>query len=209
MRKMTSEKQLPTAKPAGENESPIVIYTAEDNNIQLDVKLDGETVWLSIEQMAILFGRDRTVVSRHIRNIYSEGELPRDITCANFAHMGVDQDQVYETQLYNLDVIIFVGYRVKSIQGTRFRQWASKVLKDYLIKGYAVNQKIALRHYDELKKVVTKMTNNNYGEDSIVQRQKNSYFLECGGGKMVFFSCGCGWSLNRLAQSNRLSEKNA
>lgn len=149
-----NKEEFPPAQIATSNASSIVIYTAEDNNIQLDVKLDDETVWLSIEQMAILFGRDRTVVSRHIRNIYSEGELPRDITCANFAHVGVDQGQVCETQLYNLDVIISVGYRVKSIQGTRFRQWASKVLKDYLIKGYAVNQKIALRHYDELKKVV-------------------------------------------------------
>lgn len=142
----------------GEDDTPaIVLYTAEDNSIQLDVKLEDETVWLSVEQMAMLFGRDRTVIGRHIRNIYSEGELTRDITCAKFAHVGGDNDQVYETQLYNLDVIISVGYRVKSIQGTRFRQWANKVLKDYLVRGYAVNQKITHRRYEELKDVVKLM----------------------------------------------------
>lgn len=149
------------------NTSSIVLYTAEDNSIQLDVTLENETVWLSIEQMALLFGRDRTVVSRHIRNIYSEGELTRDITCAKFAHMGIDNDQVYEVQLYNLDVIISVGYRVKSVQGTRFRQWANKVLKDYLIKGYAVNQKITQQRYEELKDVVRLMSRTYQLQESV------------------------------------------
>lgn len=141
----------------GANKSSIVMFTAEDGSLQLEVKVENETVWLSIEQMALLFGRDRTVVSRHIRNIYSEGELTKDITCAKFAHMGIDNDQVYEVQLYNLDVIISVGYRVKSVKGTRFRQWANKVLKDYLVKGYAVNQKITQQRYDELCNVVRLM----------------------------------------------------
>ena len=88
--------------------------------------------------MALLFERDRTVIQRHIRNIYSEGELTRDITCAKFAHMGIDADQTYITELYNLDVIISVGYRVKSKRGTQFRIWANSILKEYLIKGYAV-----------------------------------------------------------------------
>ena len=149
------------------NTSSIVLYTAEDNSIQLDVTLENETVWLSIEQMALLFGRDRTVVSRHIRNIYAEGELTRDITCAKFAHMGIDNDQVYEVQLYNLDVIISVGYRVKSVQGTRFRQWANKVLKDYLIKGYAVNQKITQQRYEELKDVVRLMSRTYQLQESV------------------------------------------
>ncbi|MBR4563767.1 MAG: virulence RhuM family protein [Paludibacteraceae bacterium] len=77
-----------------------------------------------------MFDRDRTVISRHIRNIYKEGELDENITCAKFAHMGIDADQVYETTYYNLDVIISVGYRVKSERGVEFRQWANKVLKD-------------------------------------------------------------------------------
>jgi prophage maintenance system killer protein len=134
--------------------SPIVIYTTEDDNISLDVKLENETVWLSQTQMATLFGRDRTVIARHINNCFKEGELDRNITCAKFAHMGIDGDQVYETTMYNLDVIISVGYRVKSINGTRFRQWANKILKDYIIKGYAINDKIKLKHYNELKDVV-------------------------------------------------------
>lgn len=150
--------EYPTMPTEESNTPSIVLYTAEDNSIQLDVKLENDTVWLSIEQMALLFGRDRTVVSRHIRNIYSEGELTRDITCAKFAHMGIDNDQVYEVQLYNLNVIISVGYRVKSVQGTRFRQWANKVLKDYLVKGYAVNQKITQQRYEELKNVVRLMS---------------------------------------------------
>ena len=134
--------------------SPIAIYTSDDNTISLDVKLENETVWLSQAQMATLFGRDRTVIARHISNCFKEGELDKNITCAKFAHMGIDGDQVYETVMYNLDVIISVGYRVKSINGTRFRQWANRILKDYIIKGYAINDKIRLEHYNELKNVV-------------------------------------------------------
>ena len=103
--------------------------------------MENETVWLSQMQMADLFQKDRTVIGKHIKNIYKEGELARNITCANFAHMGADADQTYNTTLYNLDVIISVGYRVKSIAGTRFRQWANKVLKDFMLKGYAVRQR--------------------------------------------------------------------
>ena len=125
--------------------SPIAIYTSDDNTISLDVKLENETVWLSQAQMATLFGRDRTVIARHISNCFKEGELDKNITCAKFAHMGIDGDQVYETVMYNLDVIISVGYRVKSINGTRFRQWANRILKDYIIKGYAINDKITNR----------------------------------------------------------------
>ena len=162
-----NKQEYPPMHTGESNTSSIVLYTAEDNSIQLDVTLENETVWLSIEQMALLFGRDRTVVSRHIRNIYSEGELTRDITCAKFAHMGIDNDQVYEVQLYNLDVIISVGYRVKSVQGTRFRQWANKVLKDYLIKGYAVNQKITQQRYEELKDVVRLMSRTYQLQESV------------------------------------------
>ena len=103
----------------------IEIYRSQDGSVQLNVKLENDTVWLTQSQMAELFGRDRTVITRHINNCYKEGELDKNITCAKFAHMGKDQDQTYETTMYNLDVIISVGYRVKSIQGTRFRQWAT------------------------------------------------------------------------------------
>ena len=167
--------------PTEESNTPsIVLYTAEDNSIQLDVKLENDTVWLSIEQMALLFGRDRTVVSRHIRNIYSEGELTRDITCAKFAHMGIDNDQVYEVQLYNLDVIISVGYRVKSVQGTHFRQWANKVLKDYLIKGYAVNQKITQQRYEELKNVVRLMSRTYQLQESVTTEEADGLLTMIG-----------------------------
>ena len=93
--------------------------------------------------MAELFDKDRTVIGRHIRNIYREEELEQSITCAKFAHMGSDGDQEYEYTAYNLDVIISVGYRVKSKRGTKFRQWANKVLKEYLLRGYVVNTRIA------------------------------------------------------------------
>ena len=135
----------------------IEIYRSQDGSVQLNVKLENDTVWLSQSQMAELFGRDRTVITRHINNCYKEGELDKNITCAKFAHMGKDQDQTYETTMYNLDVIISVGYRVKSIQGTRFRQWANSVLKQYLIKGYAINQQLKLDRYNELKDVVRLM----------------------------------------------------
>jgi hypothetical protein len=124
-----------------EEKGEIVLYQPE-GEVRLEVRMERESVWLSQVQMADLFQKDRTVIGRHIKNIYKEGELSKDITCANFAHMGVDADQTYNTILYNLDVIISVGYRVKSIAGTRFRQWANKILKDYMLKGYAVNQRM-------------------------------------------------------------------
>lgn len=139
----------------------IEIYRSQDGSVQLNVKLENETVWLTQSQMAELFGRDRTVITRHINNCYKEGELDRHIICAKFAHMGKDQDQTYETTMYNLDVIISVGYRVKSVQGTRFRQWATSVLKQYLIKGYAINQQIKLDRYNELKDVANLINREN------------------------------------------------
>ena len=139
-------------------QSSIIIYTTEDGSINLQVKMENETVWLTQSQMAELFDRDRTVIARHINNCFKEGELDRNITCAKFAHMGKDGDRIYETTMYNLDVIISVGYRVKSINGTRFRQWANKILKEYLVKGYAVNKDIKVEHYNELKEVVRLMS---------------------------------------------------
>ena len=119
----------------------IILYQP-DETVRIEVRMGGETVWLTQQQMAELFDKDRTVIGRHIRNIYKEEELERDITCAKFAHMGLDGDQQYEYTAYNLDVIISVGYRVKSKRGTKFRQWANKILKEYLLRGYAVNNRI-------------------------------------------------------------------
>lgn len=135
-------------------DNQLVIYQTPDGETQIDVKLQNETVWLSQTQMAELFQKDRTVISRHINNIFKEGELDRETTCANFAHMGVDGDQQYVTVLYNLDVIISVGYRVKSKRGTQFRIWANKVLKQYLLQGYAINERVAAQKYDELSQLV-------------------------------------------------------
>ncbi len=140
----------------------IEIYRSADGNIELNVKLENDTVWLTQSQMAELFGRDRSVITRHINNCFKEGELDSSLVCAKFAHTkkyGRREgfEQVVETAYYNLDVIISVGYRVKSIQGTRFRQWANSILKQYLIKGYAINQK-RLDHYDDLKSVVNLMS---------------------------------------------------
>ena len=140
-----------------DNRGKIVIYQTKDGKTSIDVKLENETVWLTQAQMADLFQKDRTVIGRH--NVYREGELERDITCAKFAHMGSDNDQQYETAVYNLDVIISVGYRVKSQRGTQFRIWANKILKDYLIKGYAINQQVKAAQLADLKSTVRLLSN--------------------------------------------------
>mgnify|MGYP003001898767 CR=1 FL=1 len=123
-----------------ENQGEIILYQP-DGEIKLDVHLENETVWLSIDEMSHLFGRDISVVGKHIRNIFKEGELIKDSVWAKFAYTASD-GKTYQVDYYNLDVIISVGYRVKSKRGTQFRQWANKVLKDYLLKGYSVNQRI-------------------------------------------------------------------
>lgn len=115
----------------------IRIYQSENGAVE--VRLDDETVWLRQEQMALLFGRERSVVSKHLRNVFAEGELERRSVCANFAHTAAD-GKTYQVEHYNLDVIISVGYRVKSVQGTRFRQWATQVLRTHLAQGYTLNQ---------------------------------------------------------------------
>ena len=125
-----------------DNNNQIVVYQTADNQTQIEVHMENETVWLTQAQMAELFQKDRTVISRHIRNVFNEGELEEQSTCAKFAHMGNDGLQQYETVMYNLDVIISVGYRVKSQRGTAFRIWATKVLKEYMLRGYAINQRL-------------------------------------------------------------------
>ncbi len=126
-------------KLAAENQ--IVVYQPNET-VRLDVRLENETVWLTQEQMSQLFGRDQSVVARHIGNIFKEGELNRDSVYAKNAYTASD-GKTYQVAFYNLDVVISVGYRVKSVQGTRFRQWATGVLKEYLIRGYAVNTRLA------------------------------------------------------------------
>lgn len=135
-------------------ENKVIIYQTPDGLTQLDVRFEDETVWLTQAQMAELFQKDRTVIGKHIHNVYKEGELDENSTCAKFAHMGNEGLQRYETTLYNLDVIISVGYRVKSQRGVQFRQWANRVLKQYLIKGYAVNEHIRREQIQELRQLV-------------------------------------------------------
>jgi len=118
----------------------IILYQS-DNAVQLEVMLENETVWLTLNQMSILFERDKSVISRHISNIFKEQELDKNSVVAKNATTASD-GKTYLIEYYNLDVIISVGYRVKSKRGTQFRIWANKVLKDYLLKGYAVNQRI-------------------------------------------------------------------
>ena len=154
---MVKDKQI-----IAHNGSSIVLYTTDDGSTQLEVKLERDTVWLTQSQMAVLFGRDRTVITRHIRNIFKEGELEESLVCAKNAQPKKygrrnDFEQITETTFYNLDVIISVGYRVKSINGTKFRIWASALIKQYLIKGYAIDQR-RLDHYDELKDVMRLMS---------------------------------------------------
>ena len=121
-----------------ENNSDLMIYTTEDGLTRVDVTFDDDTVWLSLEQMANLFQRDKSTISRHIKNVFEEGELERDSVVANFATTAADGKK-YQVDYYNLDVIISVGYRVKSQRGVRFRIWASEVIKEYMKKGFAMD----------------------------------------------------------------------
>ena len=118
--------------------SRIIIYTTEDGLAKIETTFDEDTVWLSIDQMAELFQRDRSVIGKHIRNIFKEGELEKDSVWAKFAYTAAD-GKTYQVDYYNLDVIISVGYRVKSNRGTQFRIWASNILKEYMKKGFAMD----------------------------------------------------------------------
>jgi hypothetical protein len=120
------------------NKSELIIYTTEDGLTKVNVTFDNETVWLSLDQMAVLFGRDKSTISRHIRNVFDEHELERNSVVANFATTASD-GKTYKVDYYNLDVIISVGYRVKSQRGVQFRIWATSILKEYMRKGFAMD----------------------------------------------------------------------
>ena len=132
------------------------IILFENQNVKLEVNLKDETVWLSLEQISELFDRDKSVISRHIKNIFKEGELEASSVVANFATTATD-GKTYQVDYYNLDVIISVGYRVKSQNGIVFRRWANNILKDYMIKGYAVNQK-RLEYLEKTVKLIDIVT---------------------------------------------------
>jgi prophage maintenance system killer protein len=118
----------------------VILYNAEDGKVRLEVHLEKETVWLTQDQMADLFGRERSVITKHLRNVFKEGELEEASVRAKFAHTAAD-GKTYQVQCYNLDVIISVGYRVKSKRGTQFRQWATQVLREHLVRGFTLNEK--------------------------------------------------------------------
>ena len=121
-----------------QNNSEMMIFTTEDGLTKIETTFDGDTVWLSIDQMAELFQRDKSTISRHIKNIFTEGELKREAVAANFATTAAD-GKTYQVDYYNLDVIISVGYRVKSQRGVQFRIWATGILKEYMRKGFALD----------------------------------------------------------------------
>lgn len=120
------------------NQSEMIIYQTEDGLTKVNVTFEEDTVWLTIDQMATLFQRDRSVIGKHIRNILKEGELQKESVWANFAHTAED-GKTYHVDYYNLDMIISVGYRVKSQRGVQFRIWASRIIKEYMKKGFAMD----------------------------------------------------------------------
>ena len=156
----------------------IEIYSSLDGSIQLNVKLENDTVWLTQSQMAELFGVDRTSIVRHIRNIYKSEELDQNSTCAKNAQVRTEGHRsiLREIPYYNLDMIISVGYRVNSKNATSFRRWATSVLKQYLIKGYAINQQIKLDRYYELKDVVRLMSRTVGLQEKVTSEEYDGLF---------------------------------
>ena len=165
------------------DDSQIVLYQP-DESISLHVKIDEafNTVWLSLDQMAELFGRDRSVIGKHVRTIFNEGELQKESVWAKFAYTASDGKR-YRTKIYNLDVIISVGYRVKSPIGTRFRQWANAVIKQYLLQGYSVN-----RHLIALQENMDKRM-THIEDVQAKQQQQLDFFIRTSTppAEMVFF----------------------
>lgn len=143
------------------NKGEIIIYQSEDGHTELNVRLDGDTVWLSQAQIAHLFQTDRTSIVRHINNIYRNGELKKEATCAIFTQVQTEGTRQVRRSLplYTLDMIISVGYRVNSKQATQFRIWANRVLKEYLVQGYAVRRDLQSAQLEELKRTIAVMSN--------------------------------------------------
>ena len=160
------------------DENKIVIYQTEDGQTQIDVRLENETVWLTQAQMAELFETDRTSIVRHINNIYRVDELDREATCAKIAQVQTEgKRQVTRTIPYfNLDMIISVGYRVNSKRGVKFRQWANRVLKEYLVKGYAVNERIRHEQIGELRQLVGMLGRTIQNQTLLSNDETNALF---------------------------------
>ncbi len=141
----------------------IIIYQSEDGHPSIDVHLKDETVWLTQKQISSLFETERSVVTKHINNVFRTGELARNSVCAKFAHTAGD-GKVYQINFYNLDMIIAVGYRVNAKRGTQFRIWATSVLKDHLVRGYSLDQRrIAEKGVNEMRQVLSLLANTLEG----------------------------------------------
>ena len=154
----------------------IIIYHTEDGQMQIDVRLENETVWLTQKQIAELFGTKRPAITKHLKNIYASEELDEGSTCSILEHMGNEVKQTYSTKYYNLDVILSVGYRVNSKNATRFRQWANKVLKQYLIKGYAINERMRKEQIGELRQLVGMLGRTIQSQPLLSNDETNALF---------------------------------
>ena len=156
----------------------IVIYQTEDGQTQIDVRLENDTVWLSQAQMAELFQTDRTSIVRHINNIYKVEELDRDSTCAKIAQVQIEGKRTVKRDIpyFNLDMIISVGYRVNSKRGIKFRQWANRILKDYLVKGYAINERMRREQIGELRQLVGMLGRTIQGQPLLSTDETNALF---------------------------------
>lgn len=154
----------------------LLLYESQDGTIKLDVHFEDETVWLTLDQMASLFSRDKSTISKHIKNIFTEGELAQQSVVANFATTASD-GKTYQIAHYNLDVIISVGYRVKSKQGTLFRQWATQRLRDYLIKGFALDDERLKKgsSYNYFKELLDRIREIRLSERLFYQQIKDIY----------------------------------
>ncbi len=148
-----------------DQKTELVIFKAQSGNIKLDVNIDKDTVWLSLDQISKLFKRDKSTISRHIKNVFSENELLKDAVVAKFATTASD-GKIYNVVYYNLDVIISVGYRVKSKRGVEFRKWANNVLKNYILRGYAVNNS-RINQLGEIVRIM-KRANDQLGSKQIL-----------------------------------------
>ncbi len=156
----------------------IIIYQTDDGQTAIDVRLENETVWLTQAQMAELFQTDRTSIVRHINNIYKQDELERDGTCAKIAQVQNEGARKVTRVIpyFNLDMIISVGYRVNSKRGVKFRQWANRVLKDYLVKGYAVNEKIHKEQIGDLRQLVGMLGRTIQNQPLLSNDETNALF---------------------------------
>lgn len=153
----------------------LILFSSADGNVTIDVRLNNESVWLSLNQLGTLFGRDKSVISRHLKNIYNEQELDLNSTVAKIATVGQEgsREVLRDIEYYNLDAILSVGYRVNSKQATKFRQWANKVLKDYILKGYALNNNILDTTHKEYQQILDLLNNTLISNQLVTEQGQN------------------------------------